>query len=150
LRASAAFSFAKSISEEVMRKGNRSIKILSALVVLAFLAAFAVSASPTPPEKTPANVAGSWSVHISGEVGTGEQTLNIVQQDVGIEGTFNGPWAQGKIEGTLDGNAIKFMLSGPFPLRYKGTVAGDTMGGTVTGGKDGKSGVWSARRTKKI
>ena len=63
------FNFAKPLSEEVMQMRNRSVKILSALAVIAFLAAFATSASPTPaPEKTPANVAGTWAVHLSGDV----------------------------------------------------------------------------------
>jgi hypothetical protein len=149
LRAFAMFDFAKPLSEEVMQMGYRSVKILSALAVIAFLAAFATSASPTPaPEKTPANVAGTWAVHLSGDVGTGNQTFEIAQQDDGISGTFKGPLQSGKLEGTLDGNAIKILLSGPYPLRYKGTVAGDTMGGTVIGGQDGKSGTWSAHRTK--
>ena len=133
-----------------MQKRNRSVKILSALAVLAFLAAFATSASPTPaPEKTPANVAGTWAVHLSGDIGSGEQTFEIAQQDDGISGTFKGPFQTGKLEGTLDGNAIKILLSGPYPLRYKGTVSGDVMGGTVIGGQDVKSGTWSAKRTKR-
>jgi hypothetical protein len=136
-------------SEAVMQIQNRSVKILSALAVLAFLAAFATSASPTPaPEKTPANVAGTWAVHLSGDVGSGDQTFEIAQQDVGISGTFKGPYQSGKLEGTLDGHAIKILLSGPYPLRYNGTVEGDVMGGTVIGGPDGKTGKWSARRTK--
>jgi hypothetical protein len=133
-----------------MQKRNRSVKILSALAVLAFLAAFASSASPTPaPEKTPANVNGTWAVRVSGSLGTGDQTFEIQQQDDGFLGTFKGPYQSGKLEGHLDGNAIKLQLSGPFPWKYRGTVSGDTMGGTVVGGADNKSGEWSARRTKR-
>jgi hypothetical protein len=134
-----------------MQKGTLSIKIFSALIVLAFLAAFATGASPAlAPEKTPANVAGTWAVQLAGEVGTGTQRFDLTQTDDGVSGTFQGPYQKGKIEGSLDGNAIKLQLSGNFPLRYKGTVAGDSMGGTVNGGTQGKSGTWTAHRTKHI
>ena len=132
-----------------MQIRNRSVKILSALAVIAFLAAFAVSASPTPaPEKTPVNVAGTWEIHVSGEIGTSTQTLDIVQQGDGLSGTYKGPYQTGQIEGTVDGNAIKFRLTGKYPMLFKGDVTGDTMSGTLTS-KEGRGGIWSGRRSKR-
>jgi hypothetical protein len=129
---------------------SRLVKILSALAVVAFLAAFATSASPTAapysPGKTPANVAGTWEVQLTGDTGATTQTLVITQKDDTIAGTFKGPGQSGSLEGSLDGNAIKFQLHGRFVLMYTGNVTGDTMNGTLTA--QGKNGSWTAHRTK--
>jgi hypothetical protein len=130
-----------------IRNQSRVFKILSALAVVAFLAAFATSASPTAaPEKTPANVAGTWEVQVTGDTGAATQTLVIEQKGDDIAGTFKGPRQAGSLEGSLDGNAIKFQLHGRFVLIYTGNVNGETMSGTVIA--QGKNGSWTAHRTK--
>ena len=130
-----------------IRNQSRVFKILSALAVLAFLAAFATSASPKPsPEKTPANVAGTWEVLVTGDTGAATQTLVIEQKGDDITGTFKGPRQAGSLEGSLDGNAIKFQLKGRFVLMYTGNVTGETMSGTLIA--QGKNGTWTAHRTK--
>ena len=130
-----------------IRNQSRVFKILSALAVVAFLAAFATSAAPTPaPEKTPANVAGTWEVQVAGDTGAATQTLVIAQQDDKITGTFKGPRQSGTITGTVDGNNIKFHVTAGIPLDYTGTVDGDSMSGTMSG--RGKTGDWKAARAK--
>jgi hypothetical protein len=52
----------------------------------------------------------------------------------------------GKIDGTVEGNNIKFHVSAGIPLDYAGTVDGDTMSGTMSG--RGKTGNWKATRAK--
>ena len=130
-----------------MRKGNRPIKILSALVVLAFLAAFAVSASPAAPAKTPAKVAGTWKVSGTGDAGVFEQTVVFTQNAEVLTGKFTAAHQAGTVEGVLDGTAIKFSARGTgVYVQYTGDVTADTMRGTLI--SQGKNGTWTARFTK--
>jgi hypothetical protein len=95
---------------------------------------------------TAANVAGTWTVSASGGAGTATQTL-VIQQDGGkISGTFKGPRQSGPLEGTVTGNTIKFHVNARIPLDYDGTVDGDSMKGTLSGG--GRTGDWTATRAK--
>lgn len=94
----------------------------------------------------PANVAGTWTVSVSGDAGSATQTI-VLQQDGGkITGTFKGPRQSGPLEGTVDGNKIQFHVKTRVPLDYTGTVDGDSMKGTMTG--KGKTGDWTATRSK--
>jgi hypothetical protein len=95
---------------------------------------------------SPANVAGTWNVSVSGETGSAQQTIVLKQEGGKITGTFKGPRQSGPLEGTVDGNNISFHISTRVPLDYKGTVDGDTMKGTMTG--KGKTGDWTATRAK--
>ena len=92
------------------------------------------------------NVAGTWTVSVSGETGTATQTLVIQQDGAKISGTFKGPRQSGTLEGTVTGNAISFHVTARTPLEYSGTVDGDTMKGTLSGG--GRTGNWTATRAK--
>lgn len=91
-----------------------------------------------------ANVAGPWNIKVSGEAGTADQKINLKQDGNKISGTFKGPRQSGTIEGTVDGNNIKFRVKAFVPMDYVGTVEGDTMKGTLTG--RGKTGDWTATR----
>ena len=93
-----------------------------------------------------ANVTGTWTVNVTGDAGTAEQTIVLKQDGSKITGTFKGPRQSGPLEGTLDGNNISFHVATRVPLDYKGTVDGDTMKGTLSG--RGKTGDWMARRAK--
>lgn len=92
------------------------------------------------------SLAGTWNVSVSGETGSVTQTLVLQQDGTKISGTFKGPRQAGTIEGTLTGNAISFHVAARTPLDYSGTVDGDTMKGTLSGG--GRSGNWTATRAK--
>ncbi len=93
---------------------------------------------------TPANVAGTWKVAVTGAAGNAEQTIVFTQDANKISGTFKGPRQSGPLQGTVDGNNISFHVATRVPLDYKGTVDGNTMKGTLTG--NGKTGDWSATR----
>lgn len=95
---------------------------------------------------TPANVAGKWDVSVSGDAGSASQTINLQQDGNKISGTFKGPRQSGPLEGTVDGNNIKFHVKTRVPLDYTGTVSGDSMKGTMSG--RGKTGDWTATRAK--
>ena len=94
----------------------------------------------------PASVAGTWKITATGESGSANQTIILKQDGNKITGTFKGPRQSGSLEGMLDGNRITFHVNARVSLDYKGTVAGDSMNGTMTA--KGKSGEWTARREK--
>lgn len=91
-----------------------------------------------------ANVAGPWNVKVSGEAGTANQKIDLKQDGNKITGTFKGPRQSGTIEGSVDGNNIKFRVKAFVPMDYVGTIDGDTMKGTLTGRS--KTGDWTATR----
>lgn len=91
-----------------------------------------------------ANVAGPWNIKVSGEAGTANQKIDLKQDGNKITGTFKGPRQSGTIEGSVDGNNIKFRVKAFVPMDYVGTIDGDTMKGTLTG--RGKTGDWTATR----
>jgi hypothetical protein len=94
----------------------------------------------------PASVRGTWKITATGESGSANQTIILKQDGNKITGTFKGPRQSGSLEGMVDGNRITFHVNARVSLDYKGTVAGDSMNGTMTA--KGKSGEWTARREK--
>jgi opacity protein-like surface antigen len=114
--------------------------------VLAIFMLLAVVASAAAAQDKPANVAGGWTVNVSGDTGNAKQTIVLTQDGGKITGAFKGPRQSGTIDGTVDGNNIKFHVTAGIPLDYTGTVDGDSMSGTLTG--RGKTGNWKATRAK--
>ena len=97
----------------------------------------------------PAKVAGNWEMSFEGPRGTVTQTLAIEQDGAKIKGTLKGPRGESPLEGTLEGNKISFAVKrntprGEMTLEYTGTVDGDSMKGTMSGGQF--SGDWTAKR----
>jgi hypothetical protein len=130
----------------IEREGNgmrmNSARFVWACVWIVLLAASGLSFAPDEP----ANVAGTWSITVSGEAGSANQTIVLKQDGNKITGTFSGPRQSGTLEGAVLGNKISFHVNARIPLDYKGTVAGDNMNGTLT--THGKSGAWTATRKK--
>jgi hypothetical protein len=113
---------------------------------LAMFMLLAVVVSVSAAQDKPANVAGSWTINVSGETGNAKQSMTLTQEGGKITGTFKGPRQSGTIAGTVDGNNIKFHVTAGIPLDYTGTVDGDSMSGTMSG--RGKTGDWKATRAK--
>jgi hypothetical protein len=130
----------------IEREGNgmrtNSARFVWACVWIVLLAASGLSFAADEP----ANVAGTWSITVSGEAGSANQTIVLKQDGNKITGTFRGPRQSGTLEGAVLGNKISFHVNTRIPLDYKGTVDGDTMNGTLT--THGKSGDWTATREK--
>lgn len=121
---------------------NKYLKLANwSVVVLLMMATYVLLAVAAD-----ASVAGPWNVKVSGAAGTADQKIDLKQDGNKISGTFKGPRQSGTIEGTVDGNNIKFRVKARVPLDYVGTVDGDTMKGTLTG--RGKTGDWTATRTR--
>ena len=113
---------------------------------LAIFMLLAVVVSVSAAQDKPANVAGSWTINVSGDTGNAKQSMTLTQDGGKITGTFKGPRQSGTIAGTVDGNNIKFHVTAGIPLDYTGTVDGDSMSGTMSG--RGKTGDWKAARAK--
>jgi hypothetical protein len=112
---------------------------IAQLVLAIVLVTFLSSAADTP-----ANVAGTWTISVTGAAGSAEQTVTLVQSGSQNTGTFKGPRQSGPLEGTVDGSNIKFHVATGVPIDFTGTVDGDSMKGTLSA--RGKSGDWTARR----
>src|SRR6516165_3778478 len=95
------------------------LQLAAALSLLPLLACITSAAD------TPANVAGTWNIKLSGEAGSANQTIELKQDGGKITGTFKGPRQSGPLEGTVDGNTMKGTMSGR-----------------------GKTGNWTAERAK--
>jgi hypothetical protein len=124
-----------------MMKSRLSVGEILALFIL-----LAVVAGAAAAQDKAANVAGSWTINVSGETGNAKQSMTLTQDGGKITGTFKGPRQSGTIDGIVDGNNIKFHVTAGIPLDYTGTVDGDSMSGTMTG--RGKTGSWKATRAK--
>ncbi|HEY2821091.1 MAG TPA: hypothetical protein VGJ06_08635 [Candidatus Acidoferrum sp.] len=118
----------------------RMLVQFASFVLLLVVAVVAVAAD------APANVAGTWSVDVSGAAGKTSQTIVLKQDGATITGTFKGPRQSGTIDGTVDGKNIKFHVTARIPLDYTGTADGDSMKGTMSG--RGQQGDWTATRSK--
>jgi hypothetical protein len=92
------------------------------------------------------NVTGTWIVSVSGGAGTATQTMELRQDGGKVTGTFQGPRQSGTVDGTVDGNNVTLHVKARVPLDYTGTITGDSMKGTMTGG--GKNGDFTATRKK--
>ncbi len=115
------------------------------LPFISFVLLFAVAGMALAAD-APANVAGNWSVEVSGGAGKTTQTITLKQDGATLTGTFKGPRQSGTIDGSVDGKNIKFHVTARIPLDYTGTVDGDTMKGTMSG--RGQQGDWTATRSK--
>jgi hypothetical protein len=124
-----------------MMKSRVSVGKILALVIFLAVVAGAVAA-----QDKPANVAGSWTINVSGDTGNAKQSMTLTQDGGKINGTFKGPRQSGTIDGTVDGNNVKFHVTAGIPLDYTGTVDGDSMSGTMSG--RGKTGNFKAIRAK--
>lgn len=104
-----------------------------------------------PVRTEPADVSGSWDLTVESQGGTSHPSITLKQDGERISGTYEGK-LEGRLEGTIKGNEINFSLSLKFEdvsytVTYSGTVAENSMKGTVRFGDSG-TGSWSAVRKK--
>ena len=132
------------------------IRMIRHAITLAALALLLVRpATPAYAQAKPASVGGSWQVSMEGQ-GNGpavKQTLAIVEQKGGaISGTLKAPQGTAvPFHGTVKGANIAFSLirktpDGDVTQEFAGTVAGDSITGTVTQGQFHVG--WTAARSK--
>jgi hypothetical protein len=88
---------------------------------------------------------------MQGPQGAITQTLKLEQQGDKVKGTLIGQRGETPIEGTIQGNQIRFTVKRQTPqgervIEYSGTLDGDTIKGTMGGGQFSRE--WTAKRKK--
>jgi len=124
----------------------KRIAILPAILIV-FALAFAVSVSA----QDAAKVGGNWELTMHGGQGTMTFTLTLQQDGTSFKGSSKGQRGESPVDGTVDGNKIRFTIHRTTPngerlLEYSGTVDGDSMKGTAKFGENERE--WSATRSK--
>jgi len=110
------------------------------------------TAKPVEPAAAPAaDLSGRWEVEITYAAGRGTHTLQLQQRGSRLEGLHQGDFLSRDIAGTLNGNAVALASAvterhgDALSYRFKGTVAGDTMSGSLDMGEY-LAATWIARR----
>jgi seryl-tRNA(Sec) selenium transferase len=104
--------------------------------------------NPVVPTGAPASVAGNWAVTVHYLRGTGEQQFVLKQDGNQLTGEHHGEIYNTTLAGTIHANEIAMMsvlpVTGyPLPCRFKGTVEGNRMSGTVNMAEYGEA-KWEA------
>jgi len=100
--------------------------------------------SSTPPAS--GGLSGTWSGRYSGAF-QGTFTLTWQQSGSNLSGTIDlSSDGSPSINGTVQGNAIRFGTVGSEAITYTGSVSGNSMSGTYQVANGG-SGTWSASKT---
>jgi len=120
--------------------------------VFAALAAAVTFAAPAVAQSAP-NLTGTWEITSQGPRGERTQTFTLRQDGAALTGSTQ--MRQNTVEikdGKIDGNSFTFtvefgMGERTFSQTYKGTVTGDAMEGTISGGRGGDTPFKGARKT---
>lgn len=96
------------------------------------------------------NVAGTWSVSMTGPMGAQTFNLRLTQEGTTLTGSMDSPQGSLPVNGTIEGDRLSLsatltMGGQSIPLSFSGTVDGDTARGTIStpmGDMD-----WTATRT---
>jgi hypothetical protein len=96
-------------------------------------------------------VVGNWAVTVHYLRGTGEQHFVLKQDGNQLTGEHHGEIYNTTIAGTIHANEIALtsvlpVIGYPLPCRFKGTVQGNNMSGTVSMGEYGEA-KWEAVRS---
>jgi seryl-tRNA(Sec) selenium transferase len=107
--------------------------------------------NPVVPSGAPASVAGNWAVAIHYLRGTGEQQFVLQQEGNQIKGDHHGEIYNTTIAGAVHADEVAMMsvlpvIGYPLTCRFKGTVHGNSMSGTVNMGEYGEA-KWEAVRS---
>jgi hypothetical protein len=84
-----------------------------------------------------ATVEGTWTLTMTGQRGTFEQTLKLEQKGNTVTGTISGRRGDSPVKGSVMANELTFSVTretprGTFTMDYKATVTGDSMKGTAS------------------
>jgi L-seryl-tRNA(Ser) seleniumtransferase len=99
---------------------------------------------------TPAHVGGAWEVELSFVRGSGHHLLYLEQDGHHLSGRHRGRTLEGNLRGEIYGSEIEFRSSQPYEgtrvsFEFRGTVAGQSMSGTVELGEYGPA-EWAGHR----
>jgi len=117
-------------------------------VIPAFFALVVAGGLVAPPAVQAPDAGGTWDVVFNAPDGEHKGKLILKRDGEALTGSVVGDAGQYKIEGQQKGADVAFQFTytadSPIPITMKGTVKGDTMGGSATFGSD--PGNWSATR----
>jgi len=104
--------------------------------------------NPVVPTGTPADVAGNWAVTIHYVRGTGEQHFVLKQDGNTLTGEHHGEIYNTTVAGSIHANEIALtsvlpVTGYPLTCRFKGTVQGNQISGTLSMGEYGEA-TWEA------
>jgi hypothetical protein len=90
-----------------------------------------------------ANVAGTWTMTVETQAGTGNPVFTLAQNGSDVTGTYKGQLGEADVKGTVKGNAVELTYTinaqgMELKVVYSGTVEGDTMKGKVSLGDLGE------------
>lgn len=106
-----------------------------------------------PEEPPAADLTGSWSMDLEGEMGTIEIDLDLEQEGADFDGTGRAGFGALDVEdGLVSGSDVSFTLvfeagGQTLEVSLSGSVEGDTMSGTGSGPPEMGSFTWEASRT---
>ena len=110
-----------------------------------------VSAAAADYKKAADSATGTWESTFTTNDGQSIKTVYKLKQDgEKLTGTYKGAFGEGRVDGTVKGNAINFTVKvnaqgQDVTITYTGTIEGATMKGTVKLGDLG-NGTWSGKR----
>lgn len=96
------------------------------------------------------NLTGQWDVAIQFHYGDAAHSVVFEQKGNRLMGTHRGDFLQGDLDGTIEGNDVRFRSSHKYEgtrigYRFTGTLRGDSMAGTLNLGEYGTA-EWTAQR----
>jgi L-seryl-tRNA(Ser) seleniumtransferase len=105
---------------------------------------------PAPPSGQPTTLAGQWDLRLEFVHGSANHTLVLEQDGVKLQGTHQGEFASGDLNGTVAANTVRFQSSLPtegtrVAFQFSGIAEGGKMSGTVALGEYGEA-RWTAEK----
>ena len=92
------------------------------------------------------DVTGTWNFAVELDVGAGEPTFVFTQEGETLTGTYQSPFGEADVTGTVTDNEIEFRFSTQGgEAVYTGTIDGDMMKGACDYGIVGE-GTWEAKQ----
>jgi hypothetical protein len=121
------------------------MKQLTAIAALLIAVSTPIASAQNPPpaqEKPAATLTGTWGLEVTHSAGTSTPTLTITQTGEKLNGTYVGTYGESVLIGSIKGMDFTFSVEigteQKVTVVYTGTLAGDTVKGTVTMGEMGE------------
>jgi hypothetical protein len=116
-----------------MKRYGLSVFVLCFALAI-FAGNFARAQQPPPAEKSPASVAGKWTLYCNDPNGsTSSKFLDLRQNGNVITGHFKGPNQSGGVEGSINNRHLVVRTKTRDVLTFRGRVDGPHVDGIVQG-----------------
>jgi hypothetical protein len=113
-------------------KTRRNISVY--LLLLVIFCGASTWSQEAPPESSPANVTGKWTLYCNDPNGTtSSKYLELEQNGTTVKGHFKGPNQSGGVEGTINGQHLVVRTKTRNVLVFRGRIDGPRSNGVVQG-----------------